>query len=91
LYQRVSSGAYMLSSDVKTAALRLAAIVAAADEAIVYNDLDRRITSWNRAADAMLGYSSDEIVGKPLLTIIPPDPTLGRSGRARAYSPRRNR
>jgi PAS domain S-box-containing protein len=54
-------------------AARLAAIVANADDAIVSKSLEGRITSWNRAAEAMFGYEATEVLGKSITIIIPPD------------------
>ncbi|HKZ08437.1 MAG TPA: ATP-binding protein [Methylomirabilota bacterium] len=54
-------------------AARLAAIVASADDAIVSKTLDGRITSWNRAAERMFGYVEEEVLGKSITLIIPPD------------------
>jgi PAS domain S-box-containing protein len=47
-------------------AQRMAAIVEYSDEAIIGRTLDGIITSWNPAAERMFGYSSEEIVGKPI-------------------------
>jgi PAS domain S-box-containing protein len=51
----------------------LASIVESSDDAIVTKDLDGIITSWNRGAERIFGYSAKEAIGKPVTILIPPD------------------
>jgi PAS domain S-box-containing protein len=54
-------------------AARLAAIVVNADEPIISKTLDGHILSWNRAAEAMFGYSAAEVIGKSITILVPPE------------------
>ena len=54
---------------------QMAAIIANSDNAIIGKTLDGIVTSWNPAAERMLGYSRQEIVGKSIDLLIPGDRT----------------
>ena len=51
----------------------LAALVESSDDAIIGKSLAGIVTSWNEGAHRLFGYSSEEIIGKPISVIVPPD------------------
>ena len=51
----------------------LAAIVDSSFDAIIGNTIDGTVTSWNAAAERMYGYSAQEVIGRSIEIIIPPD------------------
>ena len=51
---------------------RLASIVQSSDDAIVSKNLDGIITSWNKGAERIFGYTAEEAIGQPI-TIVPQD------------------
>jgi PAS domain S-box-containing protein len=52
---------------------RLAAIVESSEDVIIGKTLEGTITSWNLGAQRIYGYSAQEVVGKPLNILVPPD------------------
>ena len=58
---------------VDPATLRLAAVVASSEDAIITETLDGSIETWNRSAERMFGYSAGEAIGRPIELIVPPE------------------
>lgn len=54
---------------------RLAAIVESSQDAIVGMTLERIITTWNKGAESLYGYSAAEAIGQPISIILPADVT----------------
>ena len=54
-------------------AFRLAAIVNSSEDAIASKDLNGIVQTWNKAAERMFGYSAEEMIGKSITVIIPPE------------------
>ncbi|WP_229168373.1 PAS domain S-box protein [Bradyrhizobium altum] len=51
----------------------LASIVESSDDVIVSKNLDGIITSWNKGAERIFGYSASEAIGRPITLVIPED------------------
>jgi PAS domain S-box-containing protein len=52
---------------------QLAAIVETSDDAIISKDLNGIIQTWNRGAERIFGYTANEVIGKPVTVLMPPD------------------
>ena len=71
---------------------QFAAIVESSEDAIVSKTPNGTITSWNRGAEKLFGYSVQEALGRPMLMLFPPDRAeeeadiLGRIGRGERLS-----
>jgi len=51
----------------------LASIIQSSDDAIVSKNLDGIITSWNKGAERVFGYTAEEAIGQPITIVIPED------------------
>jgi len=62
-----------ISADAVEAAQRLAAIVESSDDGIVSKDLNGIVQTWNKGAERIFGYTAEEMVGKSITLVIPPE------------------
>jgi PAS domain S-box-containing protein len=52
---------------------KLASIIESSEDAVIGLDLSGNVTSWNQAAEKLYGYTAAEIVGHPVLALLPDD------------------
>ncbi len=62
-----------LRRQAELAVARLAAIVESSDDAIIGQDLDGHIISWNDGAHRIYGYTAEEVIGRSVTLLIPTD------------------
>jgi PAS domain S-box-containing protein len=63
----------VVASAAERAAWHLAAVVESSDDAIVSKGLDSIVQTWNPAAQRIFGYTAEEMIGKPITLLFPPD------------------
>jgi len=68
-----SSDDFSMHSSPEFLARELAAIVESSEDAILSKTLDGIITSWNAGAEQMYGYTAEEVVGKHVSMLVPPE------------------
>jgi PAS domain S-box-containing protein len=64
---------FEMTIDGENAAYWLSALIDSAEDAIISKTLDGIITSWNKGAERIFGYTAPEVIGKPIFILIPPD------------------
>ena len=69
----VSTNLYKNPASPELAPYWLTALIESADDAIISKTLDGIITSWNKGAQRIFGYTPDEVIGKPVTILIPKD------------------
>src|SRR5580704_18189376 len=75
---KTSQGSALLNTSTEgeqseLASHRLAAIIEFSDDAIIGKDLNSIITSWNKGAENIFGYTAEEMVGMSIMRLIPAD------------------
>lgn len=55
------------------ARMRMAAIVESSEDAIIGKNLQGIVTSWNRGAEKIFGYTAEEMIGQSIRCLLPPD------------------
>src|SRR3977135_3817182 len=59
--------------ELERARAHLAAIVDASEDGIVGKTLEGIVTSWNKGAERLFGYTAQEMIGQPIARLIPPE------------------
>ena len=56
-------------------AFHVASMIQASDDAIIGKSVDGTIVSWNPGAQRLFGYKAEEVIGRPVAIMVPPDRT----------------
>jgi PAS domain S-box-containing protein len=59
--------------EVERARRRMAALVEGCEDAVISKDLEGLIESWNPGAERLYGYAAEEVLGKPITLLLPPE------------------
>jgi len=63
------------SRELRDSQSRLALIVDSSQDAIIGKNLDGIVTHWNKGAEHIYGYTAQEMIGRPISVLAPPDRT----------------
>ncbi len=69
----VSPTGDLSASDLERARAHLAAVISSSEDAIASKTLEGIVTSWNAAAERLFGYTAQEMIGQPILRVVPPE------------------
>jgi PAS domain S-box-containing protein len=74
-----------MPTSIDPATLRLAAVVSSSEDAIITGTLEGTIETWNRSAERLFGYAAEEVLGRSIELIVPPDLQIAGAGPFRSH------